>query len=318
MKHDVIVVGGSYAGLSAAMQLARARRRILVIDSGLPRNRFAPAAHGFFGQDGKPPYEILREAARQLCAYPTVEMVQSEALSARRVEDGFAVMLTGGREEQAARLVLATGLRDELPAIPGLQERWGVTVLHCPYCHGYEVGDRALGVLANHPLSAHQATLIPDWGPTTYFTQGVFEPEEEQAKRLAARGVRMERTPIVELLGDAPELRAVRLSDGRIIPLQAVFTAPKTRLASPLAEQLGCALEEGPTGPYVRVDDWKQTTIPGVYCAGDAASPMHNATFASAAGVAAGVGAHQSLVGALIGAPVGEVVRQATAAAELS
>ena len=294
---DVIVVGGSYAGLSAAMQLARARRRVLVIDSGLPRNRFAKAGHGFFGQDGKPPYAILQEAVNQIRHYPTVEFVNNEALSARRTGDYFTVTLAAASDSQAARLILAIGLCDELPAIPGLQERWGITVLHCPYCHGYEVAERALGVLANNPLSAHQAALIPDWGPTTCFTQGVFEPEGEQAVRLAHRGVQIERTPIVEMLGEAPELEAVRLSDGRIIPMGALFTAPKTHLASALAEQLGCALDQGPSGPYIRVDDWKQTTIPGVYAAGDAAGPMHNATFASSAGVLAGIGAHKSLVG---------------------
>lgn len=305
MPHDAIVIGGSYAGLSAAMQLARARRRVLVVDAGLPRNRFAKAAHGFLGQDGKPPYEILREAIRQLDAYPSFELVRGEALEARETEDGFAVALAGGRKEQAARLVLATGLHDELPPIPGMRQRWGVTMLHCPYCHGYEVGDRTLGVLANHPLSAHQATLIPDWGPTIYFTQGVFEPDTEQAGRLSARGVRIERTPIVELLGEAPGLEAVRLSDGRVVPLGAIFTAPTTRMASPLAEALGCAFDEGPVGAYVRVDDWKQTTVRGIYAAGDAASPMHNATMASAAGVAAGVGVHQSLVGeAAQGGPI--------------
>lgn len=292
---DVIVVGGSFAGLSAAMQLARARRRVLVIDAGLPRNRFAEGVHGFLGQEGKPPHAIMREAASQLCAYPTVEFVQGFALTTRKAEGGFAVALTDGREERAARLVLATGVKDELPPISGMQERWGVTVLHCPYCHGYEVGDRALGVLANHPQSAHQAMLIPDWGPTTYFTQGVFEPDEEETARLVTRGVQIERTPVVEMLGKAPELEAVRLSDGRIVPLEAVFTAPKTRMASPLAEQLGCAFNEGYSGSYLRVDDWKQTTVVGVYAAGDAASPMHNATMASAAGVMAGVGAHQSL-----------------------
>jgi choline dehydrogenase-like flavoprotein len=169
MAYDTIVIGGSYAGLSAAMQLARARRRVLVIDAGRPRNRFAAAAHGFLGQDGKPPLAILQEAVRQLSAYPTVAFIQGEALTARRTENGFSIALADGREERATRLVLATGLVDELPPVPGLQERWGATVLHCPYCHGYEVGDRALGVLANHPMSAHQAALLPDWGPTTYF-----------------------------------------------------------------------------------------------------------------------------------------------------
>lgn len=296
MQYDAIVVGGSYAGLSAAMQLARARRRVLVIDAGLPRNRFAAAAHGFFGQDGKPPFAILDEATRQLCAYPTVELVRGEASSAREDDGGFAVTLSGDREERAAHLILATGVRDELPPIPGMQERWGVTVLHCPYCHGYEVRDQRLGVLATHPLSVHQATLIPDWGPTTFFTQGIVEPDDEEAARLAARGVRIERTPVVELLGETPALDAVRLSDGRVVPLAALFTAPRTHLASPLGEELGCAVDEGPLGPFLRVDDVKQTTVPGVYAAGDATSPMSNATFASASGVLAGLSVHRSLM----------------------
>lgn len=297
MIYDAIVVGGSFAGLSAAMQLARARKRVLVIDSGLPRNRFAKAAHGFLGQDGKSPRAIISEAAGQLAAYPGVAFRSGAATGASAAENGFAVRLEGGEEARGSRLVLATGVKDEFPALPGLAERWGTSVLHCPYCHGYEVGGRPLGVMANHPMSAHQAALIADWGPTTYFTQGTFEPDEAQAARLAARDVIIERSPIAELLGPAPELEAVRLADGRVLPLAAIFTAPKNSMASPLAEQLGCGFEEGPLGPYLHTDDWGQTTIAGVYAAGDAASPMHNATLASASGVRAGVGAHQSLAG---------------------
>jgi thioredoxin reductase len=295
MPHDVIVIGGSYAGLSAAMQLARARRQVLVIDAGLPRNRFATGAHGFLGQDGRPPADILRDAIAQLEAYPTFDLTHGEATGARRDGDGFVVTLADGSEQRAARLVLATGVTDELPPIPGMTERWGQTVLHCPYCHGYEVADQPLGVIAAHPMSAHQAGLIPDWGPTTYFTQGVFEPDAEQAAHLAARGVTIERTPVVELLGEAPALEGVRLADGRTVSVGALFVAPATRPSSPLAELLGCGFDEGHMGPHVRVDEWKQTTVPGVYAAGDAAAPMHNATLASAAGVLAGVGAHQSL-----------------------
>jgi len=295
MVYDVIVIGGSFAGLSASMQLVRARRRVLVVDAGQPRNRFARTSHGFLGQDGKAPHAIIEEARRQVLAYPTVEYVNGEALAARQTEQGFTVTLADGRREQAARLILATGVADELPSIPGMQERWGATVLHCPYCHGYEVRGRPLGVLATRSHSPHQALLIPDWGPTTYFTQGIFEPSEEESAFLAARGVTIERTPIVELLGTAPELETVRLADGRAISLGAVFTVPGTRMASPLAEQLGCAFENGPTGPYLHVDDRKQTSVAGVYAAGDAASPSHNATLASAAGVMAGVGVHQSL-----------------------
>lgn len=268
--HDVIVVGGSFAGLSAAMQLARARRRVLVVDAGLPRNRFAAHAHGFFGQDGKPPAEIIREAAAQLAVYSTVQIVKGEAVAAKRVADRFEVTLAGGRIESASRLILATGVRDELPAIPGLQTRWGMTVVHCPYCHGYEVRDRRLGVLASHALSIHQALLVPEWGPTTYFTQGHFEPEAEQIAHLAAREVRIERSPVVELLGDAPHLDALRLADGRVISIDTLFVAPKTHMTSPLAEQLGCAFDDAPLGRIIRVDGFKRTTVDGVYAAGDA------------------------------------------------
>jgi thioredoxin reductase len=296
MMYDAIVIGGSFAGLSAALQLARARQHVMVIDAGLPRNRFADAAHGFLGQDGRPPAAIIREARCQLRRYPTVEILTGEARNAARIEDGFAIGLASGGERRAQRLVLATGVADQLPPILGMKERWGATVLHCPYCHGYEVRDHPLGVIAAHPMSAHQAVLIPDWGPTTYFTQGQFEPEIGDLQAFAARGITVERTPVVELLGEAPGLDGVRLADGRIVQLAAVFTAPRTKPATSLAGLLGCEHEDGPTGPYVKVDQWGATTVPGVWAAGDVAMPMHNATLASAAGVLAGVSAHQASI----------------------
>lgn len=295
--HEIIVIGGSFAGLSAAMQLARARRRVLVIDAGRPRNRFAEHAHGFFGQDGKPPAQIVREAAAQLDAYPTVQRIDGEVRTAARDADGrFHVTLTDGRRASADRLVLATGIRDELPALPGLAQRWGVSVLHCPYCHGYEVAGRRLGVLATHPLSVHQAILIPDWGPTTWFTQGVVEANQEETALLNARGVRIERSPVVEILGDAPRIEALRLADGQVVAIDALFVGARTTMASDLAQQLGCEFDEGPLGAAIRVDAWKQTSVAGVFAAGDASSLMSNATFASASGVAAGVGVHRSLI----------------------
>jgi len=293
---DVIVVGGSFAGHSAAIQLARARKAVLMIDAQRPRNRFATAAHGFLGQDGRAPAAIMQDAASQLLAYPTASIVYATALSARREDGLFTITLDDGSIRHARRLVLATGLADTLPDIAGMQERWGRTVLHCPYCHGYEVAGKPLGIIANHPMSAHQASLIPDWGPATYFTQGVFEPDEAELALLLRRGVAIERTPVVALLGTAPALDAVRLADGRTIALHAVFTAPRTSMASPLAEQLGCAFADGPTGPYVTVDAMGLTSAPDVYAAGDAITPMHNATLAAASGVLAGVGAHQSLM----------------------
>ena len=297
MHHDVIIVGGSFAGLSAAMQLARARRKIIVLDTGLPRNRFAVASHGFLGQDGRTPAAIRDEARRQLAAYPTVTFIDDEAIRAERAEGGFIVTLREGRQEAGRRLVLATGLRDELPPLPGLAERWGRTVLHCPYCHGYELGEgRSLGVLANGPHAAHQAALVADWGAVTLFTQSTFEPDSEQRELLDARGVAIERTPLTALLGEAPAIKAAVLADGRSVRIDALFTAPTIHMASPLAGQLGCAFEDGPMGPMITVDPMKETSVPGVFAAGDAASPMHNATLASASGVLAGVGAHRSLI----------------------
>jgi thioredoxin reductase len=294
--HDVIIVGGSFAGLSAAMQLARARRKVLLVDAGLPRNRFADASHGFLGQDGKAPAKIVREAACQVAAYPTVEIVQGEVRNVEAVPSGFQATLAGGRTALARKLILATGVVDILPETPGLRERWGASVMHCPYCHGYEHRDQPLGVMASHPMSAHQAAMIPDWGPTTYFTQGEFEPDAPQRTLLEARGVVIERSPIVALLGVVPALEAVRLADGRTLPLNGLFVAPAQRMASPLAQALGCAFDDGPFGPIIRTDALKVTTVSGVFAAGDAARPMQNATLASADGVLAGVSAHRALI----------------------
>ena len=276
MSYDVIIIGGSFAGMSAAMQLARARRPILVVDSGMPRNRFAAASHGFLGQDGVAPAAIMREALRQLSAYPTVDFVHGRVAAARGEIDRFEVEMEDGAVPAARRLVLATGVADTLPDIPGLAERWGVSVMHCPYCHGYEVRDRRIGVLANHPMAAHQALMLPDWGPTTFFTQGLVEIDADLAAKLAGRGVQVETTPIVAVLGEGQEIAAVRLADDRVASLEAIFTAPQTAPASPLAQQLGCAFEDGMTGPHVKLEPGQQrTSVPGVYSAGDVASPMH-------------------------------------------
>lgn len=304
-RYDAVIVGGSFAGLSAAMQLARARRRILLVDAGRPRNRFAAASHGFLGQDGVAPAEIMRQGLTQLARYPTVDFVHAEALSASQADSGFVLTLSDGSEAGGRKLILATGVADELP-LESMIPRWGVSVLHCPYCHGYEVGGRRLAAIANAPAAVHQAMILPDWGPTTFFTQGVFEPSVEETGLLARRGVEIERTPVVELLGDGAAIRALRLADGRELPFEAVFTAPRTRIASPLAEQLGCAFAEGMTGPHIEVDPMQQTSVAGVFAAGDAATSMYNATLASAAGVMAGVAAHRSLALEEAGATPGQ------------
>lgn len=292
---DVIVVGGNFAGLSAAMQLARARHTVLVFDDGKPRNRFAAASHGFFGQDGRAPLAIMAEASRQLLAYPSVTKRGERAVVARKDGEHFVIETEGGTAVRGARVILATGVRDILPEMDGLAERWGRSVLHCPYCHGYEIGPKPLGVLATGKHSIHQAMAVSQWGALTYFTQGKFTPDAEQRAMLAGYGVMIEESPIVQLLGASPALDGVRLADGREIALAALFTASRIEMTSPLAAQLGCAMEDGPQGPIIRVDDFKQTSVQHVFAAGDVSAPMSNAMFSAAAGTMAGLAAHRSL-----------------------
>jgi thioredoxin reductase len=296
MHYDVIIIGGSFAGLSAAMQLVRGRRSVGIIDAGQPRNRFAEASHGFFGQDGAKPLAMIEHARDQVLAYPTATFISGEAVTARKTERGeFAVGLASGEVLSSARLVLATGVRDVLPELPGLRERWGVSVLHCPYCHGYEYAGDHLGVLRTKPGSPHQAMLVAEWGPLTYFLNGHDDLSAGDRAELERRHIAIEPAPLAEFLGPAPGLEAIRLTDGRILSLDALFLAPDTRLPM-LAEQLGCIIDESMNGPIIRVDPMKQTTIPGLFAAGDTITPMWNATLASADGVMAGAAVHRSLV----------------------
>lgn len=295
--YDAIVVGGSVAGLAAALQLARARRRVLVLDTGYPRNRFAHASHGFLGQDGQSPTAILAKARSEVLAYPTAEFRAEQATGAREDGDEFELALAPGSTVRARRLVLATGVVDELPDIPGLLGRWGKSVVHCPYCHGYEVADRRLGVLAVGEHSLHLAHLLPDWSANvTLFTNGAVELDAAQRAALVARGVRIDDRRVSALVGNAPDLEGVRLDDRSIVPLDALFTSSRTRMASPLAEQLGCGFEEGPSGLVIRTDAQKETTVAGVFAAGDAARAFANVSLAVADGAMAGIAAHRSLV----------------------
>lgn len=296
MKHDAIIVGGSFAGLAAATYLARGRRDVAVIDAGAPRNRFAAHSHGFLGFDGVPPGDIVAQAQRQLAAYPTTSLVQGEVASAERRNDGFAVTLGSGEVLTGDKLILAFGISDVLPEIPGLAERWGKSVIHCPYCHGYEFAGQRLGVLGMWPSSTHQAMLISEWGPTTFFLNGQPEPDDATLAELAARNVHIERSPVAELRGDGTDLSVVQLADGRLSRIDALYIGAPTRLNSAVAEQLGCAVDDGPLGKIVRTDAMKLTTVPDVWAVGDITRGFHNVTFAVADGVMAGTAAHRSLV----------------------
>ena len=291
MKHDVIVVGGSYAGMAAALQLLRARRSVLVIDAGKRRNRSASHSHGFLGQDGVDPAELARVARAQLAAYPTLTWLDGEATQATGVRDDFQVA-SGGATYSARRLLLAVGVSDRLPDIAGLPERWGRSVFHCPYCHGYELDRGRIGVIATGPMSIHQAQLLPEWGDTTFFLDGACELDAAAADDLARRGVTVESRRIARIDDHAD----VVLADGTRLPFAGLFTAPRNAPATPLAERLGCQLAETPVGVQIRTDETKETTVPGVFACGDAARVPHSVSLAVGDGAWAGAQLHRSLV----------------------
>lgn len=292
MSLDAIVIGGSYAGLSAALQLARARQRVLVIDAGLRRNRFAKDSHGFLGQDGRAAADIAADGRAQLMAYRNVQWHEGVASHAAAKDNGFAVTTNHGQNFLARRLVLATGVVDELPDIEGLAERWGNSVFHCPYCHGYELNRGRIGVLATGEISLHHALMLPDWGQVTFFTNDTFMPDGAQLASLRARGVTLENRRVARIVQRA----IVELIDGATLELDGLFTASRTRMASPIAEQLGCVFEDGPLGPYLRTNEFKETSVAGVFACGDAARMAGSVALAVGDGALAGAAAHQSLI----------------------
>ena len=293
MDNDVIIVGGSYAGLSAALQLARARRNVVIVDAGNRRNRYAETSHGFLTHDGDPAMEIADRARGEVMAYPTVRWIEDTAQTASADGDRFVVTLESGTTCTASRLVLASGVVDHLPSIHGLAERWGKSVFHCPYCHGYELHEGYIGVLATSEASMHHGLMLPDWGKVTFFINESFTPDPEQLAQLQSRGASIEREPIARITGDQAR---VELCDGRVIALDGLFTIPSTTLANTLAEQLGCTIEEGSAGPYIQTDLSKATSVSGVFACGDAARPSGSVASAVGDGAVAGVATHLSLV----------------------
>lgn len=289
---DVIIVGGGYAGMAAALQLLRARRKVLVIDAGQRRNRFASQSHGFLGQDGVDPAVIAATARDQLMAYPTLDWVEGLVTQAAGSKDDFRVTLASGATHRGRRLLLATGLADQLPPIPGLAERWGQSVFHCPYCHGYELDQGAIGVIATGPMSLHQAQLLPEWGRVTFLTNGAIAPDAAERQDLATRGVTIEDTLIDRIEGTVD----VVLTDGRRLVLAGLFTAARCEPATPVAEAMGCALMDTPMGRQIRTSDAKETSLPGVFACGDVARAPHSVSLAVADGAWAGAQLHRSLV----------------------
>lgn len=298
MQHDVIVIGGSYAGMAAALQLVRARRSVLVIDAGQRRNRFASHSHGFLGQDGVDPAQIARVARGQLEVYPTLAWVDDEAVAISGERDRFAVTTGGGQVHDGRRILFATGVVDRLPEIEGLAERWGRSVFHCPYCHGYELGLGRLGVIGNGPMSSHQAELITEWGDVTFLPNAAVALEPEIRSTLEGRGVAIEETPIGRMEAQAD----IRLSDGRLLSFAGLFTTTRVTPASDLPTKIGCEIDETPMGTLIRTDEAKETRVPGVFACGDVARAPHSVSLAVGDGAMAGMQLHRSLVWSNVGA----------------
>ncbi len=297
---DVVIVGGGPAGLSAALMLGRARRSVLLCDSGQPRNAGVHAMHGFLSRDGMDP-AALRQAGRdQLRAYPTVRLRAAAVQTVSRDTDQFTVSLTDRTTEQARRLLLASGVVDELPPIPGLADLWGRGVFNCPYCDGWEVRDQPLAVLASDPRNVQLALQLTRWSPEVLLCgNGTAGLDDDARRLLAAHKVALREEPIARLDGGDGGLERIVFAEGEPVARAAAFLHAPTRQRSDLPGQLGCTLGEDGS---VLVDDLGQTSVPGVLAAGDMARrpsmpvPGAQVVIAAAEGAIAAVAIDQMLL----------------------
>ena len=287
--YDVVVVGGGAAGLSAALVLGRARRRVAVIDAGTPRNAPAAHMHGYLSRDGLPPGELL-EFGRDEASRYGVEFITGHVVS---IDPAFAVRLADGETLQGRRLLIATGATDELPEIPGLSGRWGRDFLHCPYCHGWEVRDQPLGVLGTTTDSVEHAQLIRQWSDDLTFFAHTYDLTYAEREQLDARGIRVVDGEVRGLVVEHDRLRGVVLGDGRTVERAALFARPQIRPRSTaLLERLGCELDD--LG-FVLVDRVGRTTVSGIWAAGNVANPRAQVITAAGEGSAAAISINTDL-----------------------
>jgi thioredoxin reductase len=288
--YDVVVVGGGAAGLSAALVLGRARRRVAVVDSGAPRNAPAAHMHGYLSRDGLPPAELLRLGREEVAAYG-VELVVGHVAA---IEPGFSVALADGATLTARRLLIATGATDGLPSIPGLGERWGRDFLHCPYCHGWEVRDLPLGLVGAGPGSVEHAQLVREWSDDLIFFTHTYDLAEAEREQLEARGIRVVDGEVRRVVVEDDRLRGVVLGDGRTVDRAALFVRPDIRpRGADLLAGHGCELDE--LG-FVRGDGAGRTSVPGVWAAGNVANPRAQVITAAGEGSAAAIAINGDLV----------------------
>ncbi len=292
-KSDAIIVGGSYAGLSAAMALGRSLRKVLIIDSGKPCNAQTPHSHNFITQDGEKPGVIAEKAKQQVMSYPTIEFMHDIAVSGQKMESGFAVTTASGNVYAAKKLVFATGVKDIMPDLEGFDVCWGISVIHCPYCHGYEVRNQETGILANGDAAMHYAQLIRNLtGKLTVYTNGTPEFTAEQTATLKKRGIGVVDTEVSGLRHHNGHLTHITFKDGTEATATALYARPAFTQHSGIPQELGCELtEQG----YLKVDMLQKTTIDGIFACGDSTSMMRSVAYAVAAGNMAGASVNREL-----------------------
>lgn len=296
-RYDVVVIGGGAAGLSGALTLSRARRSVLVVDAGEPRNAPAGHVHNYLGREGTPPAELYAIGRGEVESYGG-EIRAGRVVRVRRDDGGFLLALDGGAEVRARRVLLAAGLVDDLPELPGVAERWGSTVLHCPYCHGWEARDSAVGIVSTGALGAYAALLWRQWtDDVVLFVHTGAEPTEADLENLAARGVRIVRGAVAGLEGGAD----VRLADGELVPRDAVVVTPRFVATAELLADLGATpvpmeMHGAVMGTYLPADPTGRTDVPGVWVAGNAGDLSAQVIVAAAQGLKAGAMVNADLI----------------------
>ena len=295
--YDVVVVGGGAAGLNGALMLARSRRSVVVIDAGAPRNAPAAGVHGLLARDGMPPAELLEHGRTEVRRYGG-QVVSGEVTTVAREDGGFVVTLADGRTVRARRLLVTTGLVDELPDIPGLRARWGRDVVHCPYCHGWEVRDQAIGVLASGPQSMHQALLFRQLSTDVMYLSHTAPPTVEEAEQLAARGISVVAGEVASLEIAGDRLTGVRLRDGTVVSRQALAVSARMAARAGFLAALGLRPAEHPggVGEHILADAAGRTEVPGVWVAGNATDLFAQVGTAAAAAAAAAAQINADLV----------------------
>ena len=292
--YDVVIVGGSAAGLSAALVLGRSRRNVLVCDTNQPRNGFSPTSHSVYTRDGTPTTDLVSIGRAQLEPY-AVEFRSVAATQVQRADPRtFLALLANGQQVRSRRVLLATGVRDVLPALSGIEQFWGTSVVHCPYCHGWEVRDQPIALLSAHQSSVSFSYLLQQWSHDLVLcTNGFGKLTASERDRIMSLDIRIYEQPIARLEGQQTQLESIRFVDGTLLKRQALFIHTDQEPQSRLAHDLGCKIGEG---GIVVVDDQGQTSVAGIYAAGDIMRQNQQIIFAAADGARAAMAINQSLV----------------------